>query len=274
MFSQDLNQHFKPLKESLQLVGVALFWNLIIYVLVLGTFTLWNLHSELNFQSPLKISESWVESQLTFATVTQYALLWLFQGYWRWPNFNEFFIGILQGAAFAILFALTLVFSGKLEFLGFASPSGLNFVSNYAWITQSLTIVAFLFGFETFTHQTELKRYSTLQALLLVGIFSIWFEFRFFESISLFFVFVFADWFKQPSGVVSGFLFMIHAILGQSIFGIEFLGLVQCKFKHFEGTFLEYPWVWGGLAFFSFIFRGLPFFLPFLQSQLKFTAKK
>lgn len=263
MFFQDLNQQFrlhaKALLPRARVTFAALFWNGLMQVITLGTFMLWFFRTS----TRVRFGDSWAESQLLFAALVQFGLLWLFREHWSWPKPGKFLLGVFQGALFATLMMTTMLVAQKLEFLGMTSQISLNFLSNYSWVAQSFTIIAFLFAIETFFTLPEIAPSRTLQALLFVGICAIWFQFNLRESISLFLLFLFAGWFKQPGGFVSGFLFFIHAIFGQSIFGIEFLGLFQLKLTTFGGSFLEYHWVWIGL--------GLPTALPFLQTWLEST---
>ena len=247
MWKAKLNQHFAKF--------AFLLWNLIFHSLWLSA--LFFLSNGNNFNS------LWVENQILFATLSIVLFAYIFRDEWgyKFIDMNQARNWILAGFAQAVVLVLFVLLQGilskNIDFLGFSSQLGVNFLSSYSWFFRSILLFFLAFALNA-TTKTLTPHWMGI--LLQYFFFWIWFQPTFFDYCFITLFYVMNSSFLFSTGLMGGTFIMTHAVLGSVLMGSEFSGLFQFKWSEVESSLLHSPALILGL-FFIFATNKLKTFL-------------
>jgi hypothetical protein len=236
MWKAKLNQHFAKF--------AFLLWNLTFHSLWLSA--LFFLSSGNNFNS------LWAENQIFFSTLSIGLFAFIFRDEWsnKLKDLGQarslFILGFLQ-ALVVVVFAVILgVLSKNIEFLGFSSQLGVNFLSSYSWVLRSIFLLILTFALNATT-----KTLSPHWVGLPLQLFFFW---TWFQPTLLDWCFITLFYAMNTSllfstGLMGGFFIMTHAVFGSTLMGSEFSGLFQFKWIQDDTSLLHSPALILGLFF-------------------------
>jgi len=239
MWKAKLNQHFAKF--------AFLLWNLIFHSLWLSA--LFYLSSADSFNA------LWAENQILFATLSISLFAFVFRDEWsnklREPTHarNLVLFGFAQALVVVAFATFEAILSKKIEFLGFSSQLGVNFLSSYSWVLRAFLLFVLSFSLNGIT-----KNLSPHWAGLILQCFFFWI---WFQPTIVDFTFITLFYFMNSSflfstGLMAGIFIMTHAVFGSSLMGSEFSGLLQFKWLQDEGSLLHSPTLILGLFFIFF----------------------
>ncbi len=247
MWKAKLNQHFAKF--------AFLLWNLLFHSLWLSA--LFYLSNGSNFNS------LWVENQILFATLSIGLFAFIFRDEWGQklrdlaPARQLIIMGFTQAMIVVIFATIHGVLSKNIEFLGFSSQLGMNFLSSYSWILRSVLLLILSFALNATTKNLT-PHWMGLP--LQYFFFWIWFQPTFLDFCFITVFYLMNSSIIFSTGLLGGILIMTHAVFGSALMGSEFSGLFQFKWLQEDNSLLHSPALILGL-FFIFSANKLKMFL-------------
>ncbi len=227
MWKAKLNQHFAKI--------AFLIWNLVFHSLWLSA--LFFLSNGSNFTS------MWAENQILFSTLSVGLFSFFGREEWmiRLRDFSQakklFLLGCLQAWIVITLICIQALLSGKMEFLGFSSEIGLNFLSSYSWLLRSLLLLVLSFALNATTKNIQPQWMGLpLQCFF----FWIWFQPSWTDYLILAGIYILNSNILFSTGLMAGVFVLTHAVLGSPFMGNEFTGLLQFKWPQGESSLLHH----------------------------------
>ena len=240
MWKAKLNQHFAKF--------AFLLWNLIFHSLWLSA--LFYLSNGSNFNS------IWAENQILFATLSVSLYAFIFRDEWGYKLRDTIQVrhwltmGFIQSIVVVLLAAIQGILSKNIEFLGFSSQLGVNFLSSYSWILRSILLIALSFALNA-TTKSLTPQWMGLP--LQYFFFWIWFQPSLLDYSLITAFYIMNSSFIFSTGLMGGVFIMTHAVFGATLMGSEFSGLFQFKWIQEEGSLLHSPALILGLFFIFFV---------------------
>ncbi len=236
MWKAKLNQHFAKF--------AFLLWNLLFHSLWLSA--LFYLSGGTNFNA------IWAENQILFATLSIALYAFIFRDEWGTkmrdfsPLQNLITLGFIQAAVLVIFGMLQGILVNNIEFLGFSSQLGVNFLSSYSWILRSILLFILSFALNATTKSLN-PHWMGLPLQLFF--FWIWFQPTTMDYCFIILFYVMNSSFLFSTGLMAGVFIMTHAVFGSTLMGAEFSGLLQFKWVETENSLLHSPAIILGLFF-------------------------